>query len=179
MHRNRNARGVRPQLLKPIEGARTPIHQVYDNIAAVHQHPLEVIGERTGGAAMPGTPLRMPHHRALPRQERLNVFLDGCDLWRAVRGTDDEEVGHRGERTQIENDEPFCLLLERCLGSQQRFGLALDGPMNLEYGRARSHTWDNDLSSPNGRSSSSPAWRPSFLSLSCTSRNTPPSSLLS
>ena len=73
----------------------------------------------------------MPDTSALLLQDGFNMVLEGGDLPTAARRTDHKEIGYRGEGTDIQDDHILGLLLEGCLGSTERFRLAIDAMQTL------------------------------------------------
>ena len=116
---------IRPQVFEPVERAGARVMQMDDHLAAIQQHPLEIL-RRVGLSHRCGGAFGMPHRLSLAGEDRFDVVADRGDLRRGLRRAHDEEIGHVRERAQIKDDDLFRVLLERCARREQRFSLAVN-----------------------------------------------------
>ena len=67
----------------------------------------------------------MPDRSTLLLQDRFDVILECADLPTAACRADHKEIGDCGEGTDIQDYWILGLLLEGCLGSEERLRLAI------------------------------------------------------
>ena len=122
-----DARCVSPEVFQPVKGAGPRVQQMHDNFPAVHEDPLEFVeGARTPEGD--GRTLYVPHRASLAGERGLEMIPNCGKLRCAVGGADHEEIGNRGKRTQIHDENIFRVLLECGTRRKERRGVAFDGP---------------------------------------------------
>ena len=85
---------------------------------------------------------RVPHSASLLLERGFNVVFHCGHLPSACRRAHDEEIGHRGERAQIHDDNALGLLVESGFRRGERLRLAITGRARARFNASTQWTYE-------------------------------------